>query len=83
MTKKSKIINYIILISLGVGLLWFVLKNFRHYTDWWLNKIGLLFQTNNLFIKCLIANLFDIVIVMIVITVVILIITTINKFKRR
>ena len=83
MNKKSKIINCIILISLEIGLLWFILKNFRHYTDWWLNKIGLLFQTNNLFIKYLIANLFDIVIVMIVITVVILIITTINKFKRR
>lgn len=83
MTKKSKIINYIILISLGVGLLWFVLKNFRHYTDWWLNKIGLWFGTDSLFVKYLIANVLDVAVPIMIIVIIVFIIAVINKIKRR
>jgi hypothetical protein len=83
MSRKSKMINSIIFIALGIGLLLFVLRNFKNYTSWWLNKIGLWFQTENLFIKYLMANLFDVVVVIIIIAVVIFIITAINKFKRR
>lgn len=83
MSKKSKIIYGLVSIITGIGLLYFFLKNYRNYTDWWLNKIGLWFETDSLFIKYLIANVLDVAVPIIILVIIVFIITAINKFRRR
>ena len=83
MSKKSKIICGLVSIITGIGLLYFFLKNYRNYTDWWLNKIGLWFETDSLFIKYLIANVLDVAVPIIILVIIVFIIAVINKIKRR
>ena len=83
MSKKSKLIYGLVSIITGIGLLYFFLKNYRNYTDWWLNKIGLWFETDSLFIKYLIANVLDVAVPIIILVIIVFIITAINKFRRR
>ena len=83
MSKKSKIIYGLVSIITGIGLLYFFLKNYRNYTDWWLNKIGLWFGTDNLFVKYLIANVLDVAVPIIILVIIVFIITAIYKFRRR
>lgn len=83
MSKKAKVICGLVSIIMGIGLLYFFFKTYRNYTDWWLNKIGLWFGTDSLFVKYLIANMLDVVVPIMIIVIIVFIIAVINKIKRR
>ena len=83
MSKKTKIICSLLSTITGIGLLYFIFKNYRNYTDWWLDKISLWFGTDSLFVKYLIANMLDVVVPIMIIVIIVFIITLISKIKRR
>ena len=83
MSKKTKIICSSLSIITGIGLLYFIFKNYKNYADWWLDKIGLWFGTDSLFVKYLIANMLDVAVPIMIIVIIVFIIAVINKIKRR
>ncbi len=87
MIKKLKTIGswtlIVIVAVLSCAFMCFVFKKLISLSFWWLGKIGLWFGTDNYFIQWLIANLLDIVAIIIVILLVAVVDIIVSIIKRR